>query len=230
MKIITVSGPPSSGKTMVILRCIEDLQASGKRAGVIKLDCLSTLDYDLYQERKIPVQVGLSGTLCPDHFFVSNIEEGLRWGERTGLDFLITESAGLCNRCSPHIQGVLAVCVIDNLAGIDTPRKIGPMLKLADVVVITKGDVVSQVEREVFAFRTRQANPGGIIIHINGITGQGATELSRLLGNASDFSTLTGKELRSSMPSALCSYCFGETKIGDEFQLGSVKKMEYSWE
>ncbi len=51
-------------------------------------------------------------------------------GRQVGADLLIAESAGLCNRCSPHIQGVLAICVVDNLSGIHTPRKIGPMLKL----------------------------------------------------------------------------------------------------
>ena len=30
---------------------------------------------------------------------------------------LITESAGLCNRCSPHISEIPAVCVIDSLSG-----------------------------------------------------------------------------------------------------------------
>lgn len=70
---------------------------------------------------------------------------------------LIAESVGLCNRCSPHIEGALAVCVVDTLSGVQTPRKIGPMLKLADVVVITKGDIVSQAEREVFAFNVRLA-------------------------------------------------------------------------
>ena len=29
------------------------------------------------------------------------------------------------------------------------PRKIGPMLKMADCVVVTKGDIVSQAEREL---------------------------------------------------------------------------------
>lgn len=82
----------------------------------------------------------------------------MQWGIRQGFDLLISESAGLCNRCSPHIKGVLAVCVIDHLGGVHTPRKIGPMLKNADLVVLTKGDIVSQAEREVFTFRVRQAN------------------------------------------------------------------------
>ena len=102
---------------------------------------------------------------------------------------MISESAGLCNRCSPHIKGALAVCIIDNLSGIDTPKKIGPMLKFADIVIITKGDIVSQAEREVFAFRVRQANPGGVIVQVNGITGQGA-EVSRLFKAAPSLDSL----------------------------------------
>jgi hypothetical protein len=65
------------------------------------------------------------------------------WGLAGGLDFLFTESAGLCNRCSPHIHGVFSLCVIDCLSGTNTPKKIGPMLRCADLVVVTKGDIVS---------------------------------------------------------------------------------------
>jgi Ni2+-binding GTPase involved in maturation of urease and hydrogenase len=228
MKLITVSGPPSSGKTAVILSVIGSWGKQGLKTGVVKLDCLTTHDHLLYEKAGVPVKVGLSGNLCPDHFFVSNIEDCLRWGLQQGLDLLITESAGLCNRCSPHIKGVRAVCVIDNLMGVNTPKKIGPMLKLADVVVITKGDVVSQAEREVFAFRVRQANPRGVVFQINGITGQGGSELSKLLVGGGDVESLSGSELRFSMPAALCSYCLGEKKIGADFQMGNIRKIDFN--
>ena len=78
----------------------------------------------------------------------------------------------------PYISQIKAVCVIDNLSGINTPKKIGPMLKMADIVVITKGDIVSQAEREVFAARVNMVNPAAVIMHINGLTGQGSWELS----------------------------------------------------
>jgi Ni2+-binding GTPase involved in maturation of urease and hydrogenase len=217
MRFLTVSGPPSSGKTSVILRVIEALQARHKKIGVVKYDCLMTDDDLLYAKKGVLVKKGLSGSQCPDHFFVSNIEACVGWGRENGCDFLISESAGLCNRCSPHIKDITAVCVIDNLSGINTPRKIGPMLKSADIVVITKGDIVSQAEREVFASRVKQVNPGAVIMNINGITGQGAFELTTLFEDASDIETLKGMRLRFSMPSALCSYCLGETRIGDEY-------------
>ncbi len=93
------------------------------KSGVVKFDCLYTDDDKLYESKGIPVKKGLSGALCPDHYFVSNVSESFEWGQKQGVDILISESAGLCNRCSPHIKEILAVCVIDNLSGINTPKK-----------------------------------------------------------------------------------------------------------
>jgi Ni2+-binding GTPase involved in maturation of urease and hydrogenase len=227
IQLVTVCGPPSSGKTSVVLKATDYLKTKGLKAGVVKFDCMMTYDDLAYEKNGIPVKVGLSGSLCPDHFFVSNIEECVEWGMREGFDILIIESAGLCNRCAPHIRGTLAVCVIDNLSGVNTPKKIGPMLKLADIVVITKGDIVSQAEREVFTFKVKQANPRAAIIGINGVTGQGAHDLGAMLENARSLTNLVGGSLRFSMPTATCAYCLGQTKIGKEYQHGYVKKMKW---
>ena len=226
MRFITVSGPPSSGKTAGIIKTLDHLQKSEQKVGVVKFDCLYTDDDELYRSKGIAVRKGLAGALCPDHYFVSNVEECVQWGLQEGLDVLVSESAGLCNRCSPHIREVLAICVIDNLSGTGTPRKIGPMLKAADVVVITKGDIVSQAEREVFASRVHMANTKARIMHVNGITGQGSFELSTLWAESGNTATVEGKKLRFSMPAALCSYCLGETRIGSDYQMGNVRKMD----
>ena len=227
MNLVTISGPPSSGKTSVILKTIESLKKQGLKVAVAKFDCLYTDDDVLYKKAGIPVKKGLSGALCPDHYFVSNVEEITNWALKSDFDILISESAGLCNRCSPYIKGIKAVCVIDNLSGINTPKKIGPMLKTADIVVITKGDIVSQAEREVFASRVNTVNPSAIIMHINGLTGQGSFELSTLLyDEALNIDSLKGMELRFPMPAALCSYCLGETRIGESYQMGNVRKMK----
>jgi Ni2+-binding GTPase involved in maturation of urease and hydrogenase len=228
MRLITIAGPPSSGKTAVTMKAIASLQQEGIRVGVVKFDSLSTQDQSLYERQGVVVTTGLSGNLCPDHFFVCNVSDCLSWGLQKGFDLLVIESAGLCNRCAPHIQGVLAVCVIDNLSGVDTPKKIGPMLKMADLVVITKGDIVSQAEREVFAYRVRQVNTSAIILNVNGLTGQGGHELGRLLLSAPETADLEGRLLRFSMPAALCSYCLGQRRIGSDFQMGNVKKMAFT--
>jgi Ni2+-binding GTPase involved in maturation of urease and hydrogenase len=122
MKLITFAGPPSSGKTSVILKLIEAMAIDVNTIGVVKFDCLTSFDNLRYAEKGVRVETGFSGKLCPDHFFVSNIEAAVEWGLKCGFGTLISESAGLCNRCSPYIQGILAVCVIDNLSGVNTPR------------------------------------------------------------------------------------------------------------
>ena len=228
MNLVIFSGPPSSGKTSVILKTIEAMKDRGIKAGVVKFDCLYTDDDIIYEKANIPVKKGLSGGLCPDHFFASNIEDVVKWGREQGLDLLITESAGLCNRCSPYIIDIKGVCVIDNLSGINTPKKIGPMLKAADIVVITKGDIVSQAEREVFSGRVSAVNPRAMVMNVNGLSGQGAFELSTLIyDNEVNIESVQGMKLRFAMPSAMCSYCLGETRIGEDYQLGNTKKMQW---
>lgn len=227
MKLITVAGAPSSGKTSVILQLVSCLKQKKTKIGVVKFDCLTSFDQLRYQEAGLLVKVGVSGKVCPDHFFISNIEEAVQWGQKQKLDMLITESAGLCNRCSPHINGVPAVCVIDNLSGVQTPRKIGPMLKLADVIVITKSDIVSQAEREVFKFNVRQANNRASILFVNGITGQGAFMLCKFIDDAADITTLQNRRLRFTTPASVCSYCTGETRIGKKHQMGMMKKIDF---
>ncbi|MBO4352707.1 MAG: hypothetical protein J5818_04350, partial [Eggerthellaceae bacterium] len=204
MKFVTVSGPPSAGKTSVILRVIEGLNRDDARVGVVKFDCFNSADDEMYERHQVPIKVGLAGNLCPDHFFIINVEDGVQWGKRNGFDYLISESAGLCNRCSPHVRDVLAICVIDNLAGINTPKKIGPMLRFADIVAVTKGDIVSQAEREVFYRNIRQVNPKARIVPVNGITGQGCNRLVQLIAATDDTDSLLGSHLRFTMPSCLC--------------------------
>jgi len=90
MRFVTVSGPPAVGKTAVIIKTLEHIQGEGHKVGVVKFDCLATEDDVLYRKRGIPVRKGLAGALCPDHYFVSNVEECVQWGLATGLDMLVS--------------------------------------------------------------------------------------------------------------------------------------------
>lgn len=227
MRLVTVAGPPSCGKTSLLTRACADLMRRGMSCAVIKFDCLQTRDHEAYAAAGIPSTAALSGGLCPDHFFATNLEEAFAWAGETGAECCVIETAGLCNRCSPHLRGALALCVIDNLMGIEAPRKIGPMLKLADLVLVTKGDLVSQAEREVYRHRIRQMNARAVIRHINGLTGQGCRELADVLAMAPDVRQVTDLRLRFAMPAAVCSYCLSETRIGNRYQKGNVKKADF---
>ena len=232
MRLITIAGPPSSGKTSVIVQTVECLRKEGLKAGVIKFDCLTSFDQVRYHEAGVPNHVGYSGKICPDHFYVTNIDEAVQWGRRSNLDIMITESAGLCNRCSPYIDGITAVCVIDCLSGINTPKKLGPMLRFADVVVVTKGDIVSQAEREVFAFHIRQVNPHADVLFINGITGQGAFLLAKQMRKGKEVTSVDNHKLRFTMPASVCMYCTGVQYIKNHHQSypAPVRRIDYGGE
>jgi len=227
VRLVTVAGPPSCGKTSILCRALTELTGRGVSCAVVKFDCLQTRDDAAYAAAGIPATAALSGGLCPDHFFATNLEEAFAWAKGTGAECCVIETAGLCNRCSPHLRGALALCVIDNLMGIEAPKKIGPMLKLADLVLVTKGDLVSQAEREVYRHRIRQMNGRAIIRHINGLTGQGCRDLAAILAMAPEVESVTDMRLRFAMPAAVCSYCLSETRIGARYQKGNVKKASF---
>ena len=90
MKLVTIAGPPSSGKTSVILELIKSLREDGRTAGAVKFDCLTSFDQARYEEAGVPIQVGLAGKFCPDHFLATNIENCLAWGKEMGFDYFTT--------------------------------------------------------------------------------------------------------------------------------------------
>jgi Ni2+-binding GTPase involved in maturation of urease and hydrogenase len=227
MKVITVAGAPSAGKTSVITYTARRFLDEGTKVAAVKFDALKTDDDRIYKEKLgIPAICGLSDYVCPDHYYVSNLEEVLEWGAQQKADYLFIETAGLCFRCAPHIEGVPAVTVIDNLSGFSAPEKMGPALALADAVLITKGDLVSQAEKEVFGHRVRLVNPKAKVFHVNGLTGNGSLTFKRLIDGWPESGELTGTKLRYSMPASICSYCTGEVRIGEEYQSGNVVKID----
>ncbi len=224
MKVVIITGTSASGKTSLMYHVIRELKKDGVETAVCKIDCLKTTDDKKYAELGVPVAVGLSDYICPDHYYVSNLEEIYNWAQELAVEVLIIETAGLCNRCAPAVNGCLNICVLDNLSGVDMPIKLGPMLTTADIAVVTKGDIVSQAEREVFRYRLSKVNPEAEILSVNGLTGQGATKLKNIILAFSDIDGVEGRGLKASMPAAVCSYCTGEQLIGSKYQMGNVRK------
>jgi len=227
MRIVIVAGPPSAGKTAIILHAAAGLQGQGLRPAGIKFDTRSSSDPERYRRLGMPAQNGLSGYLCPDHYFISNMEEAENWGRSVGADLLFIETAGLCLRCAPHVEGIPAVTVIDSLGGLDCAAKMGPMLTLADAVVLTKGDLVSQAEREILLHSIREVTPTGRVLAVNGLSGTGTLPLLAALDDLASGSMSQAK-LRHDMPAAICSYCTGERRIGARFQSGNVEKVQWT--
>lgn len=226
MKIVIVAGTPGAGKTSLLIHTIRHLKNKDCNPAVVKIDCLYTDDDVRYKKLGVPVLVGLSKDMCPDHFAIYNMEEMVEWAKEQNADILIVETAGLCHRCAPYTKNSLGICVIDATCGPNTPRKIGPFLTSADVVAITKGDIVSQAEREVFRERVLEMNPRCRIYDVNGLSGQGSAEIAKEILESKDVENLENEELRHSAPLCICTLCVGETRIAKKFHRGVLRRID----
>jgi Ni2+-binding GTPase involved in maturation of urease and hydrogenase len=224
LKLAVIAGTPGAGKTSVLMHTVRSLQREGLKPAVVKIDCLWTEDDCRFQRLGVPVAVGLSKDMCPDHFSIYNVDEMLQWAEEQQADVLLNETAGLCLRCAPYPDSCLAVCVIDVTTGPNAPLKVGPLLTTADVAVITKGDMVSQAEREVFRERILEANPHCRIVEANGLSGKGAAELAELIREGPEVTE--NMTLRHNPPLAICTLCTGELRVSKEHHRGVLRHLD----
>jgi len=211
MKFIIFAGTPGSGKTSIIKYIIQELKDDFKLF-FAKFDCLQTSDDErIAEEYKIPTVKKLAGELCPDHYTALEIPKIIK--ENQDKDIIILETAGLCLRCSPYVKEGLGINVLDITSG--DPSRYGPILTEADVVAISKGDLISQAEREIFRTKVLRANSEAKITEVNGFTGEGAVDIVKFIKEAPDIKDekLT---LKHSMPSAVCGYCYGNKIIDEE--------------
>ena len=143
MKLVIFAGPPTCGKTTVIRQVIRRMLVKNYKPAFVKIDVLyADEDETISAEFKIPTKKIYSGELCPDHCNVVVLDEVVDWATNVGSDYLFVETAGLCLRCSPYIENSLGIVVLEATSGMNLPRKIGPMLTLADIAVITKIDCI----------------------------------------------------------------------------------------
>jgi len=225
MKFAVVAGTPGAGKTAVLTHALQHLKENDINPSVVKIDCLYTDDDERYSRVGIPVKIGLSKDMCPDHFSIYNVEDMIQWAKESGSDYLVIETAGLCHRCSPYTKNCLGICVIDATSGPNTPRKVGPFLSTADIVVVTKGDIISQAEREIFRERVLEMNPTCKVLEVNALSGQGCAELAEEMLTTEEVCP-DGEELRHSAPLAVCTLCVGETRVSKEYHRGILRKID----
>lgn len=230
MKLILVAGAPAVGKTAVLLKTLPHLMKRGKKLAVSKMDCLKSQDEAAYNQLHIPVITGLSQDLCPDHFLVTNLMGLFGWGQKNDSQILIIETAGLCNRCAPFVKGALNVCVVDATASIKSPEKLGPMVTTANLLILTKTDMISQAEREILASHLAKLTGHEQMLSVNGLTGAGSKRFADVIYQAPNLDTLEGAHLKHTMPAAICSYCVGETRIGEAYHQGMVSLMDFDGE
>ncbi len=225
MKLVICAGPATTGKTFVLRHLIRSLRADEQHVAFLKLDVQYAVeDVELHDEFGIPTKKVYSGELCPDHCSVMVLGDALRWAREAEVDVLLVETAGLCLRCSPYVDGGLGIVVLEATSGMNLPRKIGPMLSLADIAVVTKIDLVSQAEREVFRARIIDAAPAVRVREVDGLRGIGIDPLFQAIQSFPD--TPQRLQLRGNPPVGTCTICVGKKDIGWQAHFGVVRPLE----
>lgn len=225
MKLVIFAGPPTCGKTTVIKQVIKRIVARNFKPSYIKIDVLYANEHELFaQEFNIPTKRIYSGELCPDHCNVVVLDEAVEWAQNKGSDFLFVETAGLCLRCSPYVEKSLGIVVLEATSGMNLPRKIGPMLTLADISVITKIDLISQAEREVFRYRVLESAQNITVVESNALYGIGIDPIVKQIMQAADIEL--PMILRGNPPVGTCTVCVGKKEIGAKNHFGVLRTLE----
>jgi urease accessory protein len=154
---IGVGGPVGSGKSSLIAALCREL-AAGVRLGVVTNDIYTTEDAEflrstgvLASDRIVAVQTGC----CPHTAIRDDITINLEAVEELERDqgplqLVLVESGGdnLTAVFSPALADV-QIFVIDVAGGDDIPRKGGPGIARADLLVINKTDLAPYVGSDV---------------------------------------------------------------------------------
>lgn len=225
MRLLMIAGPPSAGKTALVKQVIRRLQPES-RIAFLKIDVVKAFeDIEINQEFGIPTRKIYSGDLCPDHAGVMVMADAIDWAEQCSSDLLIVESAGLCLRCSPYLNQGLGVVVLSSISGIHVPEKMGAMVSLAEVAIITKIDLVSQAEREVFVQKIKEAHPSVILMETNALQGTSMHRLYDLIRHSPPIDK-TSLFLKGNPPLGTCTICIGKKEIGWKHHFGVIQKLD----
>ena len=133
MRLVTVAGPPSCGKTSILTRTCAALAGGGMRCAAVKFDCLTSRDQQAYAGAGIPVSVVFSGGLCPDHFFATNLEEAFAWAQGTGADkdsVTITQVDGSSDAAQKGLKSGDVILEVGGLS-VKTPQDVANGVKEA---------------------------------------------------------------------------------------------------
>jgi Ni2+-binding GTPase involved in maturation of urease and hydrogenase len=225
MKLVIFAGPPTCGKTTVIRQVLKRMAARDIKTAYVKIDVLYADDDTIIaKEFGIPVKKVYSGELCPDHCNVMVLDEAVEWAEREGASYIFVETAGLCLRCSPYVENSLGIVVLEATSGMNLPRKIGPMLTLADISVITKIDLISQAEREVFRYRVLESAKKITVVESNALYGIGIDPIVKQILKTPDVEF--PMFLRGNPPVGTCTICVGKKEIGAKNHFGVLRTLD----
>ena len=157
---VGIGGPVGSGKTALVKRLVPRLDDAGYNVGVIANDIMTQEDADRLREAfvdRLPADLvaGVETGACPHTGIREDPSMNLAaidefTDSHPNLDVVIVESGGdnLAATFNPELADYF-LYVISVAEGDDIPRKRGPGVTQADLLVINKTDLAPYVDADL---------------------------------------------------------------------------------
>jgi hydrogenase nickel incorporation protein HypB len=172
---VNLMGSPGSGKTAVLEATARAL--AGRRLAALAGDLATENDANRLRAAGIPSQAITTGSAC--HLDAELVHRAMHHVTLADVDYLFIENVG--NLVCPAVYDLGQACNVVALAvteGEDKPLKYPVMFLKADLVLITKTDLVPHLEIDVATIQANLARvmPDPQVITISARKGQGVAE------------------------------------------------------
>jgi hydrogenase nickel incorporation protein HypB len=170
---VNLMGSPGAGKTAVLEATARAL-AGKKRIGAIAGDLATERDADRLRAAGVPAAAITTGSACHlDAEMVHRALHGFPWRE---LDYLFVENVG--NLVCPAVYDLgqsVNVVALSVTEGEDKPLKYPVMFRKADLVLLTKLDLLPHLDLDLGALEAGLAKvmPGPRVLRLSARSGEG---------------------------------------------------------
>jgi hydrogenase nickel incorporation protein HypB len=170
---VNLMGSPGAGKTAVLEATARRLAAGG-RIGVIAGDLETEKDADRLRAVGVPAAAITTGSAC--HLDAEMVHKALHDFPWKGLDYLFVENVG--NLVCPAVYDLgqaVNVVALSVTEGEDKPLKYPVMFRKADLVLLTKVDLLPHLDLDVKAIEDALARvmPRPALLRLSARTGEG---------------------------------------------------------
>jgi len=173
---LNIMASPGAGKTTFILATIDSL-GQDFRVGVIEGDIASTIDAEKVSQKGVPVVQINTGGGC--HLDAGQVAAGLDSLPIDEIDALFIENVGNLVCPSEFKLGEhLRVVLLSVPEGDDKPFKYPGMFASADVIIVTKIDIMPYFDFDLGEFKKAVfgLKPGIMIFPLSARTGEGFSD------------------------------------------------------
>ncbi|ADC90041.1 hydrogenase accessory protein HypB [Thermocrinis albus DSM 14484] len=173
---VNLMSSPGAGKTTLLEKTAE-LLGNELKIGVIEGDLETTRDADRLKAKGVPAYQITTGSAC--HLDAFMVHEGIHHLPLEDLDIVFVENVG--NLVCPAVYNLgthINVVLLSVVEGDDKPEKYPVMFRAADLMIISKIDLLPYVDFDVgrAVSSARKIKPGIDVIKLSTKTGEGLNE------------------------------------------------------